>query len=180
MTDLPLRALGVLPLLFFISMALFHVKKGRWGDAFWMCHASNLLLAVGLFFEKPTMVAMALPWLLFGIPLWLGEAVRIRRIIPLSVVTHWGGALVAFYAAHRWGAGSDWWWKSLIFALAVQGITRWATPAVWNINAAHGVYDVAKGVFKSFLSFWIFCIGLTAILLWATEKVLTLFFPAGG
>lgn len=180
MTGLSMQVLGVLPLLFFVSMVLYHVKKGRWGDAFWMCHASNLLLAMGLFFGKPTMVAMALPWLMFGIPLWLGEAVRIRRIIPLSVVTHWGGALVALTAAHHWGTGSDWWWKSWLFALAVQGITHWATPAVWNINAAHGVYDAVKGVFKSFLSFWIFCIGVAAVVLWASEKVLTLFFPAGG
>lgn len=180
MTDLSMRILGFLPLLFFISMVLYHVKKGRWGDAFWMCHASNLLLTMGLFFENPTMVSMALPWLLVGIPLWLGEAVRIRRIIPLSVVTHWGGVLVGLYAAHRWGTGADWWWKSWLFALAVQGITRWATPPVWNINAAHGVYDAVKGVFKSFVSFWIFCIGLAAILLWASEKVLIRLFPAEG
>lgn len=179
MTEIPMRAWGTLPLLFFFAMAYYHIRKGRWGDIFWMCHASNLLLAVGLFLEKPTLVGMALPWLLVGIPLWLGEAVRIRRIIPLSVVTHWGGVFVALYAAQRWGTGSDWWWKSWLFALAVQGLTRWATPAVWNINAAHGVYDVVKGVFKSFLSFWIFCVGTAALVLWASEKILTWLFPVG-
>lgn len=166
-----MKILGLLPLLFFVGIALRHYRAGRWGDTLWMCHLSNLLLAAGLFFESSFLVFMALPWLLFGIPLWLAEVIRTKKVVPFSVLTHFGGAGIALYAAHRWGACPGTWKASWLFALTAQGVSRLITRPEWNVNVTHRIYDAWKPFFKNFLSFWLFCIGTAAFILYAMDRL---------
>lgn len=153
-----------------------HYRAGRWGDALWMCHLSNLLLSAGLFFEKPFLVFMALPWLLFGLPLWLGEVIRTHKIVPLSIITHFGGVAIGLYAAHRLGPAPGTWMASWLFALGAQGICRAFTRPEWNVNVAHRTYDAWKPYFRTFRSFWVFCITAAAIILWGMDKILSAIF----
>ena len=173
-----MTVLSVLPLLFFLGITYRHYRANRWGDALWMCHLSNLLLAAGLFFNNSILVFMALPWLLFGIPLWLAEVIRTRKVVPLSVLTHFGGAAIALYAAHRMGAAPGTWWASWLFALAAQGVCRLFTPPELNVNVTHRVYDAWKPFFKSFRSFWLFCIGMAALILYSMDKLFSSIYAA--
>ena len=166
-----MKLLALLPLFFFLGIATRHYRAGRWGDALWMCHLSNLLLSAGLFFESSFLVFMALPWLLFGIPLWLADVVRTKKVVPISIVTHFGGAGIALYAAHRLGPVSGTWGASWLFALTAQGVSRLLTRPEWNVNVTHRVYDAWKPFFHSFRSFWIFCIGVAALILFSMEKL---------
>lgn len=171
------RALALFPLLFFLAIALRHWRAGRWGDALWMCHLSNLVLAGGIFFQNSVLVFVALPWLLFGIPLWLGEVARTRKVVPLSVATHFGGAGLGLWTAHRLGApGVDTWWMSWLFALGAQAVCRFLTRSEWNVNVTHRVYDAWKPYFKSFVGFWIFCITAAAMILFVLDKFFSAFF----
>ena len=174
-----MKLLALLPLLFFIAIAARHYRAGRWGDALWMCHLSNLLLSAGLFFESSFLVFMALPWLLFGIPLWLAEVVRTKKVVPISIVTHFGGAGIALYAAHRLGAAPGTWWASWLFALAAQGVCRLFTRPEWNVNVTHRIYDAWKIHFKTFRSFWFFCITAAAIILWSMDRLFSALFARG-
>jgi hypothetical protein len=171
-----LKLLAVLPLFFFFGIFYRHLRAHRWGDALWMCHLSNLLLSAGLYFEEPFLVFMALPWLLFGIPLWLAEVLRTRRVVPLSVITHFGGAAIGLYAAHRMGPAPGTWGASWLFALAAQGVSRTLTRPEWNVNVTHRVYDAWKPHFKTFRSFWIFCMTVAAAILWGMDKTLSTIF----
>ncbi|MBL8024216.1 MAG: hypothetical protein JNK54_08065 [Elusimicrobia bacterium] len=171
-----LQIIALLPLIFFVGIAVRHYRAGRWGDALWMCHLSNLLLAAGLFFEKPFLVFMALPWLLFGIPLWLAEAVRSKRLVLFSILTHFGGVAIGFYAAAKMGAAPGSWWASWLFALAAQGVSRAFTRPEWNVNVTHRVYDAWKSRFKTFRSFWLFCIGTAALILWIMDHAFSALF----
>jgi hypothetical protein len=171
-----LKLLSVLPLLFFIAIAARPARANRWGDALWMCHLSNLLLAAGLFFSNAFLVFMALPWLLFGIPLWLGDVVRTRKVVPISILTHFGGAGLGLFAASKLGPAPGTWWASWLFALAAQALCRATTPPEWNVNVSHRIYDGWKKHFKSFRAFWLFCISLAALILWTMDKALSAFF----
>jgi hypothetical protein len=165
-----MKILSLFPLLFFVGIAVRHYRAGRWGDALWMCHLSNVVLAAGLFFNQPFLVFMALPWLLFGIPLWLAEVIRTRKVVPLSVLTHFGGAGIALFAASQMGAVPGTWWASWLFALGAQGVCRRWTPPELNVNVTHRVYDAWKPYFKTFRLFWIFCISAAAVILWLLEQ----------
>ena len=171
-----LRLLGFLPLTFFVGIAVHHYRAGRWGDALWMCHLSNLLLAAGLFLLNPFFVFMALPWLCFGIPLWLAEVVRIKKIVPFSIVTHFGGVALGFYAGMKLGPSPGTWWASWLFALAAQGACRLLTRPEWNVNVTHRVYDAWKPYFKRFRSFWLFCLLTAALILWGMDQAFSALF----
>jgi hypothetical protein len=173
-----MKLLALLPLLFFVGIAARHYRAGRWGDALWMCHLSNLLLSVGLFVGSPFLVFMALPWLLFGIPLWLAEVTRTKKVVPMSIVTHFGGAAIALFAGQRMGAAPGTWWASWLFALGAQGICRLFTRPEWNVNVTHRVYDAWKPFFNSFRSFWVFCIGMAAVILYSMDKLFSIIFRA--
>lgn len=98
--------------------------------------------------------------------------------MPLSVLTHFGGAGIALYGAHRLGAAPGTWWASWLFALVAQGVCRLFTRPEWNVNVTHRVYDAWKPFFKSFRSFWVFCIGMAAVILYSMDKLFSLIFRA--
>jgi hypothetical protein len=53
-----LRLLGVLPLIFFLAQSVHYWRTRELGNLMWMCNIGNLLLAMGLFLEKPVVVRL--------------------------------------------------------------------------------------------------------------------------
>src|ERR1051326_787405 len=74
-----LRLLGILPLIFFLTQAVHYWKIDQLGHLMWMCNIGNLLLAIGLFLEKPVVVRLAAIWTIPGLVIWI-----------LYVVLAWG------------------------------------------------------------------------------------------
>jgi isoprenylcysteine carboxyl methyltransferase (ICMT) family protein YpbQ len=62
-----LRLLGVLPLIFFLAQSVHYWRTRELGNLMWMCNIGNLLLAMGLFLEKPVVVRLAAIWTVPGV-----------------------------------------------------------------------------------------------------------------
>ncbi|HSN22974.1 MAG TPA: hypothetical protein VLS45_02190, partial [Methylomicrobium sp.] len=65
------RLLGFLPLAFFVARFIYFIHYGGTSQILWLCHISNLTLAVGLLFNLPLWVGISAYWLALGIPFWV-------------------------------------------------------------------------------------------------------------
>ena len=48
--------MGILPLLFFIAQAIHYWQIDQLGQMLWMCNIGSLILALGLFLERPVLI----------------------------------------------------------------------------------------------------------------------------
>ena len=65
------RLLGFLPLAFFLARLGYFIHYGGTSQILWMCHLSNLTLAIGLLFDLPLWVGVSAYWLVLAIPFWV-------------------------------------------------------------------------------------------------------------
>ena len=65
-----LRLIGVLPLIFFLAQAIHYWRINELGHMLWMCNIGNLILALGLFFEKPVVIRLSAIWMAPGLVVW--------------------------------------------------------------------------------------------------------------
>ena len=70
LTRISLRWLGLLPLIFFFAQAVHYYRINELGHMLWMCNIGNLILALGLFLDKPLVVRLAAICMLPGIVVW--------------------------------------------------------------------------------------------------------------
>ena len=54
-----MRLLGLLPLVFFLAQFVHYWRIDQLGHLLWMCNIGNLVLAAGLFLEKPLLVRVS-------------------------------------------------------------------------------------------------------------------------
>jgi hypothetical protein len=138
-----------------------------------MCHLSNLLFAAGLFLNPRFWFLWRFRGFVWD-PLVVGEVIRTKKVVPMSVLTHFGGAGIALYAAHRGGAPGTW-WASWLFALGAQGVCRLFTRPEWNVNVTHRVYDAWKPFFKNFRLVLAFLYWDCGVILYAMDNYFPLF-----
>ena len=139
---LKFRLLGLIPLLLFLARLRDLIAIGEPGHILWMCHISNLTLALGLFFAWPLLVRISIPWLVFGLPLWIWDMTQVGIFGGLSSFgTHIGGLLVGLFALSKMRYDNRSWLYAFIWYLVVQQICRMVTPVEFNVNIAHDVFD---------------------------------------
>lgn len=86
------QLLGLIPLILFLARLQDLTKIGEPGHILWICHLSNLILAIGLFFAWPLLVRISVPWLVFGLPLWIWDMTQVGMVGGLtSLGIHIGG-----------------------------------------------------------------------------------------
>ena len=90
-----MRLLGLLPLLFFFAQAVHYWRINQLGHILWMCNIGNLVLAVGLFFEKPVVIRLASIWMVPGLIIWFIYVVLAWGVFLTSTLAHVGFWLVA-------------------------------------------------------------------------------------
>src|SRR5688572_11631102 len=90
-----LRLLGILPLIFFIAQLVHYWPINELGHMFWMCNIGNLILAMGLFLEKPVPIRLAAIWTLPGLVVWFVWVVLTWGLFLSSILAHVGGLIVA-------------------------------------------------------------------------------------
>src|SRR5688500_19929497 len=90
-----LRLLGLLPLLFFCAQVIHYWRIDQLGHLLWMCNFGNLLMAVGLFLEKPLLVRVAAIWTIPGLFVWFVYVVLAWGVFLSSTLAHVGGLAVA-------------------------------------------------------------------------------------
>jgi len=158
-----LRLLGILPLLFFLAQAWHYWKINELGNLLWMCNVGNLLLAMGLFLEKPVVVRLAAIWTIPGLIIWLLYVVLSWGVFLTSTLAHVGGLIVALIALSKLGMDRTAWRWAFGWYLVVQLASRLVTPAVLNVNLAHAVQPGWERTFPSYWTFWLVLTIVTAI-----------------
>lgn len=161
-----LRLLGVLPLLFFFGQGVHYWRTGELGHLMWMCNVGLLVLALGLFFEKPLLVRVPAIWTIPGIFMWFFFYVVTWGVFLSSVLVHVGGLAVAGIALRTYRMDRHSWRYAFGWALLVQLISRFATAPELNVNVAHTIQPGWERVFPSYWMFWLTAIVVMAAVLW--------------
>jgi hypothetical protein len=112
-----LRLLGLLPLLFFFAQVDHYWRISQLGHLFWMCNIGNLLMAIGLFLEKPLLVRVAAIWTIPGLVVWFVYVVLEWGVFFSSTLAHVGGLAVAVFAVSVWHG-------SIFVALCTRLVSR--------------------------------------------------------
>lgn len=173
-----LRLLGVLPLLFFFGQAVHYWRISELGHMLWMCNIGLLVLALGLFFEKPLLVRVPAIWTIPGIFAWFFFYVVTWGVFLSSVLVHVGGLVVAAIALRTYRMDRQSWRYAFGWALLVQLISRFVTAPQLNVNVAHAVQPGWERMFPSYWMFWLAAIVAMAAVLWLSGLAWRTFWPA--
>lgn len=175
-----LRLLGILPLFFFLAQSMHYWKINELGQLMWMCNIGNLLLAMGLFLEKPLVIRLAAIWTIPGLVVWIFYVVLAWGVFFTSTLAHVGGLAVAMIALSRVRMDRTAWRWAFGWYLMVQLASRFVTPAELNVNLAHTVQPGWERGFGSYWTFWLVLTVLTAVVLWLSGLLLWSIWPAEG
>ena len=155
----------MIPLGLFLLDFADNLRRGVPWDSLWMCQLANLLMGLGVLFERSYVVRMGVLWIVAGTPLWLRELTLDPSIAPVSYLSHLGGLAFAIYWLRRGEEASAWLGAWLFFVVVRLGC-GWLTPAALNVNASHSARDVA-GI--AFWPYWLVTTLLCAACLYLVE-----------
>ncbi|MEN3326379.1 MAG: hypothetical protein V7638_1186 [Acidobacteriota bacterium] len=173
-----LRLLGVLPLVFFIAQFVHYWRINELGHLLWMCNVGNLLLAMGLFLEKPLVIRLAAIWMIPGLLIWILYVVLAWGVFFTSTLAHVGGLAVAMIALSPVRMDRSAWRWAFGWYLVVQMASRFVTPSALNVNLAHAVQPGWERTFASYWMFWLVLTLVTAVVLWLSGLFLWSIWPA--
>ena len=175
---LTFRLLGLLPLAFFLFQVVHYWRINELGHVLWMCNIGNLLLAIGLFLERPVIIRMAALWMIPGLVVWFIYVVLTWGVFLTSTLAHVGGFVVAMFALRRVGMDQISWLYALVWYFAVQFLCRFITPRELNVNVAHAVEAGWQQTFSSYWTFWLVLSLGTAVILWGLGLLMRSIWPA--
>jgi len=170
-----LRLLGLLPLIFFLAQFIHYWRINELGNMLWMCNIGNLILAMGLFLEKPVLIRLAAIWTLPGLVVWFIYVVLTWGVFLSSTLAHVGGIIVAMIALRHYGMDRTAWRWALGWYFVVQLASRFLTPPELNVNLAHAVQ--AGWAFQSYWTFWLVLTATTIVGLWLCGLLLWRIWP---
>jgi len=175
-----LRLLGLLPLVFFLSQVVHYWPVHELGNLLWMCNIGNLLLALGLFLEKPQLVRVAAIWTIPGLVIWFLYVVLVWTVFLSSTLAHVGGLIVAIVALSRYGMDRNAWRWAFGWYLGIQLVSRFITAPALNVNLAHAIQPGWDSAFHSYWSFWLVLTIVTVAGLWLCGWALWRIWPVNG
>src|SRR5215213_3346492 len=143
----------------------------------WMCNIGNLLLALGLFLEKPRVIRLAAIWTIPGLFIWILYVVLAWGVFLTSTLAHLGGLAVAMVALSRVHMDRSTWRWAFGWYLMVQLASRFVTPAELNVNLAHAVQPGWERAFGSYWMFWLVLTVVTVVVLWLSGLFLWSIWP---
>ena len=161
-----MRLLGILPLLFFLAQGVHYWRINQLGHLLWMCNIGNLVLAIGLFLEKPLLVRVSALWTIPGLIVWFLYVVLAWGVFLTSTLAHIGGIAVAAIALRTYRMDRNSWVYALGWTVVMQVLSRLFTAPELNVNLAHAVQPGWERTFTSYWSFWLVLTIATAIVLW--------------
>lgn len=173
-----LRLLGILPLIFFIAQGVHYWRTNELGHMLWMCNVGNLLLAMGLFLERPIVIRLSSIWMIPGLFVWFIFVVLPWGLVLSSILAHVGGLIVAMIVLSRVRMDRTAWRWSFGWYLMVQLASRFVTPAALNVNLAHAMQPGWERTFGSYWIFWLVLTIVTALVLWLSGLFLWSIWPA--
>lgn len=173
-----MRLLGLLPLIFFIAQGVHYWRINQLGHLLWMCNLGNLLLAMGLFLEKPLVVRLAAIWTIPGLMVWFIYVVLAWGVFLTSTLAHVGGIIVAMIALNRYRIDRRAWRWALGWYLMIQFASRFVTPPELNVNLAHAIQPGWESGFGSYWVFWLTLTIVAVLVLWLSGLLLWSIWPA--
>lgn len=173
-----MRLLGILPLLFFLAQGVHYSRIHQLGNMLWMCNLGSLVLALGLFFEKPLVVRIAAIWTVPGIFMWFFFYVVSWGVYFASVLVHVGGLIVAAIALKTYRMDRNSWLYAFGWSLLLQLISRFVTAPDLNVNVAHAVQPGFERTFPSYWMFWLAMTLVSAVVLWLSGLLWRTVWPA--
>ena len=173
-----MRLLGLLPLFFFLAQGVHYWRINQLGHMCWMCNIGNLVLALGLFFEKPLLVRVAAIWTIPGLIVWFVYVVLAWGVFLTSTLAHVGGIVVAAIALKTYRMDRKSWLYAFGWYVVMQLISRLCTAPELNVNLAHAVQPGWEQTFTSYLSFWLVLTIATAVVLWLSGLLWRKIWPA--
>lgn len=173
-----LRVIGLLPLLFFFAQAIHYDRINQLGHLLWMCNIGNLLMAIGLFLEKPLLVRVAAIWTIPGLFVWFVYVVLAWGVFLSSTLAHVGGLAVAAFVVRSYGMDKNSWRYAFGWYLAVQIFSRFTTSADLNVNLAHAIQPGWEHGFGSYWVFWLTLTIVTAVVVWLSALFWRSLWPA--
>jgi hypothetical protein len=173
-----LRLLGLFPLIFFLAQFVHYWRINELGNMFWMCNIGNLILAMGLFLEKPLPIRLAAIWTLPGLVVWFIYVVLTWGVFLSSTLAHVGGIIVAMIALKYYGMDRTAWRWAFGWYLVVQLASRFFTLPPLNVNLAHSVQAGWEQTFQSYWIFWLVLTASTIVGLWLCGLLLWRIWPA--
>jgi len=173
-----LRLLGIFPLIFFLAQAEHYWPINELGNLFWMCNVGNLILAFGLFLEKPVVIRLAALWTIPGLFVWILYVVLAWGVFLSSTLAHVGGLAVALIALSQIGMDRTSWRWAFGWYLVVQLLSRFFTSPALNVNLAHAVQPGWNRMFQSYWTFWIVLTATTILTLWLSSLLLWSIWPS--
>jgi hypothetical protein len=173
-----LRLLGILPLIFFLAQCVHYWKRHELGNLMWMCNIGNLVLAMGLFLEKPVVVRLAAIWTVPGLLVWFLYVVLMWEVFLSSFLAHVGGLAVAMVALSQYKMDRTSWRWAFGWYLVVQLASRFVTAPALNVNLAHAIQPGWERAFHSYWSFWLVLTLTAVVTLWLSGLLLWRIWPS--
>lgn len=161
-----MRLLGVLPLFFFLAQFFHYWRINERGHMLWMCNIGNLVLAIGLFLEKPLLVRVAALWTIPGLIIWFRYVVLAWGVFVTSTLAHVGGIAVAAIALKTYRMDRNSWIYAFGWSLLMRLLSRLFTAPNLNVNLAHAVQPGWERTFSSYWTFGLVLTIVTAAVLW--------------
>jgi hypothetical protein len=179
-SDIKFRLLGFLPLLFFVAQGVHYWRRNELGNMLWMCNIGNLLLAIGLFLERPVLVRIAIIWMIPGFVVWFFYVVMAWGVFLSSTLAHVGGIIVGTIAVRKVGMDRRAWLYALGWYLLIQLLSRLLTPSDLNVNLSHRIQPGWEQTFSAYWQFWLALALATALILWVLGLMFWRIWPAGS
>ena len=173
-----LRLLGLLPLLFFVAQVIHYWNIQQLGHLLWMCNIGNLLLAIGLFLERPLLVRVAAIWTIPGLFVWFVYVVLAWGMFFTSTLAHVGGIVVAAFVVRAYRMNRNSWRYAIAWYLVVLILSRFVTAPDLNVNLAHAIQPGWERAFGSYWAFWLTLTIVTAVVLWLSGLFWQSLWPA--
>ena len=167
-----MRLVGVFPLIFFFAQAVHYWRIDQLGHVLWMCNIGNLILAVGLFLEKPVLIRLSAIWMIPGLLVWFIYVVLAWGVFLTSTLAHVGGLAVSMIALKRYRIDRTAWGYAFGWYLVIQLLSRLITPPDLNVNLAHAIAPGWERTFESYWSFWLVLTAVAAAVLWVSGIIL--------
>ncbi len=143
-----------------------------------MCNIGNLILALGLFLEKPVVIRLAAIWMIPGLVVWIIFVVLAWGVFLSSTLAHVGGLAVALIALRQVGMDRTSWRWAFGWYLVVQVLSRFFTSPALNVNLAHTVQPGWDRTFQSYWSFWLVLTAATILTVWLSGLLLWSIWPS--
>lgn len=187
------RLLGLLPLAFFLGQAIHYWHINELGQVLWMCNIGNLLLALGIFFDKPQWMRVAAIWMFPGVAVWFVYVVPTWGMfvsgqaslgqwfgVLASTLAHLGGFSVGMIVLRRIRMDGLAWIYAFAWYFVVQFLSRLVTPVPMNINVSQQIQAGWEQSFSVYWKFWLVLTLLVGICLWVLETILKALWPVAS